>query len=139
MSKKNRRKTLSEKETLISRNTYSTDDSKMYIIATIIMFHILPLIFKAFHEEGEALYAMFYLMGNNIFLALTGLIYGLKKGFNFKFPLIMSVLAMLSVIFYNSFAKETAFMFCVIYTIVYTIISFVFTPCGAFVKRAFRL
>lgn len=139
MSKKNRRKTLKEKDSMISRNMYSTDDSKVYIIATIIMFHILPLVFKAFREEGEALYAMFYLMGNNIFLAITCLIYGLKKGFNFKFPLIISVLAILSVIFYNSFAKDTAFIFCLIYTIVYTIISFIFTLCGAFVKRAFRL
>ena len=45
MSKKNRRKTITKKEEHISKNEFSIDESKIYIILTIIMFHIVPLAF----------------------------------------------------------------------------------------------
>lgn len=138
MSKKNRRK-LKEKETFVSRNDFNVDDSKVYIIATIIMFHIVPLIFMAFGETGKAMYAMLYVAGNNLFLAINAMIYGIKKGYDFKFPLIMSVLAALSVVFYNDFQHGQVAMWCLIYIIIYTLISFLCVLGGAIVKRAFRL
>lgn len=41
---KNRRKPL-KKEPVISKTDFSFYESKIYIIATIIMFHIVPLVF----------------------------------------------------------------------------------------------
>ncbi len=140
MSKKNRRKTLVKKESIISVGDYNTDDSKVYIIASIIMFHIVPLIFIAFGEVGKEMYSQaFYLSANVLFLSITGIIYGIKKGFNFKFPLIMSVLAILSLIFYGDFSKEMVLTGRVLFSCVYLIWSYVSTAIGGFLKRLFRL
>ena len=85
---KNRRKPL-KKEPVISKTDFSFYESKIYIIATIIMFHIVPLVFVMMGENGQLLLLQFFLMMlNPMFIALSGLIYGIKQGFNFKFPLL---------------------------------------------------
>lgn len=82
---KNRRKPL-KKEPVISKTDFSFYESKIYIIATIIMFHIVPLVFVMMGENGQLLLLQFFLMMlNPMFIALSGLIYGIKQGFNFKF------------------------------------------------------
>ena len=84
---KNRRKSL-KKEPVIPKTDFSFYESKIYIIATIIMFHIVPLVFVIMGENGQLLLLQFFLMMlNPMFIALSGLIYGIKQGFNFKFPL----------------------------------------------------
>ncbi|MCC8160760.1 MAG: hypothetical protein LIO53_05560 [Oscillospiraceae bacterium] len=138
MSKKNRRKTLQKKEGIIRKGTFSIDDSKMYIIATIIMFHILPLIFIIMGENGKMMLSMSYVTTNPIFLGITGLIYGIKKGFNFKFPLIMTVLSALSVFMYGEFSESMMIVSPIILGIVYLIFSFGATIIGAFIRRAFN-
>ncbi len=53
------------------------------------MFHIVPLVFVMMGENGQLLLLQFFLMMlNPMFIALSGLIYGIKQGFNFKFPLV---------------------------------------------------
>ena len=49
---KNRRKPL-KKEPVISKTDFSFYESKIYIIATIIMFHIVPLVFVMMGEKSR--------------------------------------------------------------------------------------
>lgn len=140
MSKKNRRKTLPQKDSFIKKGSFSVDDSKVYIIATIIMFHIVPLIFIPMGDVGKEMYAQaFYLSANVLFLSITGVIYGIKKGFNFKFPLIMSVLAILSPIIYGDFAAGMQFVGPFMLGVAYFIWSYVTTFLGGILKRVFNL
>lgn len=140
MSKKNRRKTLVKKEGFVRKGDFNADDSKVYIIATLIMFHIVPLIFISFGEVGKEMYSQaFYLSANVLFLSITGVIYGIKKGFNAKFPLIMSVLAILSLVFYGEFSVEMALAGRVLFGCAYLIWSYVTTILGGFLKKLFNL
>ncbi|MCD8180479.1 MAG: hypothetical protein LUF26_03245 [Firmicutes bacterium] len=138
MSKKSRRKTLQKKEGIIPKGTFTIDDSKMYIIATIIMFHILPLIFVITGENGKYILSFTYVTANPIFLGITGLIYGIKKGFNFKFPLIMTVLSALSIFMYGEFDESVMITTRIILGIVYLIFLFGATIIGAIVRKAFN-
>lgn len=140
MSKKNRRKTL-QKESRIQRGNFSVDDSKIYIIASIIMFHIIPLFFVIMGENGQLLLLQFFLMMlNPMFIALTGLIYGIKKGFNGKFPIFMAIVAFVSIPMYYNF-ENTGYMMqtTVIMAVVYIIFSYIATAIGGFVKNMLKL
>lgn len=140
MSKKNRRKTL-QKESRIQRGKFSVDDSKIYIIASIIMFHIIPLFFVIMGENGQLLLLQFFLMMlNPMFIALTGLIYGIKKGFNGKFPIFMAIVAFVSIPMYYNF-ENTGYMMqtTVIMAVVYIIFSYIATVIGGFVKNMLKL
>lgn len=137
MSKKNRRKTLTKKEGYIRRGEFSMDDSKIYIILTIIMFHIVPLIFVMLGSNGEQiLLTSFMMMLNPMFIVIAGLIYGIKKGFNFKFPLFMGIIAGVSIPMYYKF-ESPAYMLqtAIIMLIVYLVFAFVSTVIGGFVKK----
>ena len=143
MSKENRRKSLNKKETYLPRNDFTVDDSKIYIIATIIMFHIVPLIFvaasKLYDENIMVIYTSFYITTNSLFLAIAGLIYGLRKGFDAKYPLLMTVLAVLSLIFYAEFTPETAVSYRLAFAITYLIISYGAVLIGALIRKLFGL
>lgn len=140
MSKKLRRKALKpQKEGFISKNDFSFDDSKVYILLTIAMFHIIPLLFIMMGENGKLMLAFMYPTTNPIFLGIAGLIYGMKEGFNFKFPAIMFVLAVLSVIMYGEFEAEMSIVTPVILGIVYLIFSFASTVIGGILSKLFRL
>ena len=125
---KNRRKPL-KKEPVISKTDFSFYESKIYIIATIIMFHIVPLVFVMMGENGQLLLLQFFLMMlNPMFIALSGLIYGIKQGFNFKFPLFMAIISMVSIPMYYQFdAAANMMMTTIIMCIVYAIFSFAAT------------
>lgn len=139
MSKKNRRKSLKAQETLIPKNQFSVDDSKMYIIATIIMFHVVPLAFMVLGNNGKELYQFAYFTVNPLFLGITGLIYGMKKGFDLKFPFLMFVFSFFSVVFYNAFKADVLIPEILAFGIVYLLFSYAATVIGAFIKKLFRL
>ena len=131
---KNRRKSL-KKEPVIPKTDFSFYESKIYIIATIIMFHIVPLVFVMMGENGQLLLLQFFLMMLNPMF-----IYGIKQGFNFKFPLFMAIISMVSIPMYYQFdAAANMMMTTIIMCIVYAIFSFAATVIGAFVKRLLRL
>lgn len=137
MSKKDRRKKLVKKESMIAKNEFTMDDSKIYIIATIIMFHIVPLIMVFMGESGQLLLLQtFLMMLNPIFIALSGLIYGIRKGFNVKFPLFMGVIALASIPMYYKFdnlgylVQTTLVM-----GIVYLIFAFASAAIGALARK----
>lgn len=136
MSKKKRRKTV-KKEEIIRRGKFTIDDSKLFVIALIVMFHIAPLLFVFMGENGQLLLMTYFLVQlNPLFIAVTGLIYGVKKGFNMKFPIIMAVFAAVSVPMYYQFdSAQYMTQTIIIEAIVYVIFSYLATAVGAFVKR----
>ena len=101
----------------------------------------VPLVFVMMGENGQLLLLQFFLMMlNPMFIALSGLIYGIKQGFNFKFPLFMAIISMVSIPMYYQFdAAANMMMTTIIMCIVYAIFSFAATVIGAFVKRLLRL
>lgn len=137
MSKKDRRKRLVKKESAIAKNEFSVDDSKVYIIATIVMFHIAPLVMAMLGENGQMLLLQtFLLMLNPIFISLAGLIYGIRKGFNVKFPLFMGIIAAASIpMYYKLDTLEYVIQTTVIMGIVYLIFAFAATAVGAFLRK----
>ena len=76
---------------------------------------------------------------NPMFLALTGLIYGIKKGFNFKFPVFMGIIATVSLPMYYKF-ETSAYMLqtTIIMFFVYTIFAIVATVIGGWLKKLLR-
>lgn len=105
------------------------------------MFHIIPLFFVIMGENGQLLLLQFFLMMlNPMFIALTGLIYGIKKGFNGKFPIFMAIVAFVSIPMYYNF-ENTGYMMqtTVIMAVVYIIFSYIATVIGGFVKNMLKL
>lgn len=138
MSKKNRRKTLKPQEKRIQ--TFSMEESKIFLIATIVMFHIVPLFFVMMGENGQLILAQFFLLQlNPLFIGLAGLIYGIKKGFNLKFPLLMGVIAAISIPMYYNLEAEYMMQTLIIEAIVYILFSYAAAALGAFIKRMLRL
>lgn len=137
MSKKNRRKTLIKKESVIAKNEFSMDDSKVYIITTIIMFHIMPLVLVMMGESGQLLLLQtFLMMLNPIFISLASLIYGIRKGFNVKMPLFMGIIALASIPMYYQFdGIGYLIQTTIIMGIVYLIFAFAATAIGAFLRK----
>ena len=141
MSKKNRRKTLRKKEGIIRKGEFSIDDSKIYVILTIVMFHILPLALVMLGEKGqEVLLMSFMVMLNPIFIALSGLIYGIRKGYNFKYPLFMGIISSISIpMYYNFETNSYLVQTLMVMTVVYMAFAFVSTAVGAFIKKLMNL
>ena len=136
MSKKNRRKTLKPKK----KSSFSVEESKLFLIVTIVMFHIVPLFFVMMGENGQMLLTQFFLVQlNPLFIALTGLIYGIKKGFNAKYPLIMGVLAVISIPMYYNLEAQYMMQTIIIEAIVYIAFSYISVAAGAFVKKLLKL
>lgn len=141
MSKKDRRKTLTQKEGFVRKGEFSIDDSKIYIMLTIVMFHIAPLFFVMMGENGQLLLLQtFLMMLNPLFVAITGLIYGIKKGFNLKFPVFMTLIAGVSIPMYYKF-DTAAYMTqtTIIMTIVYAVFAVGAAVIGGFLKKLLNL
>lgn len=139
MSKKNRRRSLKEKESILPTSQFSVDDSKVYLVAALIVFHIVPLAFVILGDKGRDMYEMLYLTLDTMFLAIAGVIYGLKKGFNFQMPLVMTALGVLSLIFYPSFAPEMVIKGRLVFALTFIIIALGALIVGAIIKKLFRL
>lgn len=137
MAKKEIRKSLKKPDKIIIRGKFSMESAKMYIITALLMFHIIPLFFVFMGENGRMLLAqMFMFMLNPILLFAAGFFYGVRNGFDFKYPLILTLLSTVSIVMYYDF--ETAYnvalglslSFCV-----YLIFSYLSALLGGFVKR----
>lgn len=137
MAKKEIRKSLKKPDGIIIKGKFSMESAKMYIITALLMFHIIPLFFVFMGENGRMMLAqLFMFMLNPIFLFAVGFFYGVRNGFDWKYPLILTVLSSISIVMYYDF--ETAYhvalglsvSFCV-----YIIFSYLSTLLGGFVKR----
>ena len=144
MSKKDRRKTLPARKEPIPRVEFDTSDSKVYIIATLIIFHIVPLVFVLLHlimpeSHFMDLYTQFAIYFNSSLLAVIAFLYGIKKGFNFKLPFFISVIAILSIIFYMNYMPSQTLPMMFAFGLVYVLFSFIGILVGAYLKRAFKI
>lgn len=134
-------KGLNEDTHFIKRGKFEMETAKMYIVFSLAVFHILPLVFVFMGDYGvSALINMVLTVLNGIFIAAIGLFYGIRIGFNFKFPALVTVIAMLSYLFYYSDGRifEDIYYYIgtgVIYLIVYAIFAFAATAVGGFLKR----
>lgn len=132
MSKKN---PLDNKRGGITCEKFDFQESKWYIVATIIMFHIVPLIVMFTKDGQSVLSSVFMMLLNPIFLFLTSLFYGVKKGFNVKMPVLMAVLATLSIIMYYEFENLSYIVQTgIVMFVTYLVLDFVGIVIGGFVK-----
>ncbi len=143
MSKKNRRKTLPARKETLPRAEFNTYDSKAYILATLIIFHIVPLVFVgltfAMKQNLMSLYTQFAIYFNSSLLAVIAFLYGIKKGFNLKLPFFISVIAILSIVFYVEYMPSQALHMLFAFGLVYVLFSFIGILIGAYIKRVFKM
>lgn len=86
---------------IVPRGAFNADTSKVYILIAILAFHILPLILALVHQTSNAyLNSVFMFYFDPIIIFALLLVYGIKIGFNFKMPLLTTVLAAISTIMY---------------------------------------
>lgn len=137
MAKKQIRRSLNEPKGIIIKGKFTMESAKMYIITALLMFHIVPLLFVFMGENGRMMLSqMFMFVLNPVFLFSVGLFYGIRNGFEWKYPLILTVISSVSIIMYYDFAGmyyvvlSFALSFCV-----YIIFSYLSVLLGGFVKR----
>lgn len=142
------------REPIIEHGKFTIDSAKMYLIALLICFHIVPLIFVIVGDMGrQILTNMFMLVLNPILIFVILFFYGIRLGFNFKMPLISGIITTASILMYYDFgdvasnASQSAMASAVesmmthavqsaiIMFIVYTLFSYGSALIGAFVKR----
>lgn len=128
---------------LIPRGAFSVDTAKVYILAAMIAFHILPLVLALAGKTSNAYLNsvfMFYFYPIIIFALL--LVYGIKIGFNYKMPVITALLAAVSTIMYYSGASDTGMgiLYYPLLTLTlalfaYGLTAFLGILAGAFIRR----
>lgn len=137
MSKKQRRKTLKKKNDIVVTGRFAMDSAKMYIVAAILMFHIIPLFFVFMGENGRVILAQFFMYTlNPIFLFAVGFFYSIRNGFDWKFPLLLTVISTISIVMYYDF--ETAYNVALGFSVslcVYAVFAYLSSVLGGFVKR----
>ena len=116
---------------------FELDDAKPYIIAMLLTFHILPMIVSFFGETGQMILTNFFMMTlNPIFMFAICCFYGVRNGFEWKFPALAGLIASVSVMLYYSYENVYYLVgTSVIYVIVYMIFAYAFTFVGSFIKR----
>ena len=137
MAKKKIRRSLNEPKGIIITGKFAMESAKAYIIIALVMFHIIPLFFVFMGENGRMMLAqLFMFMLNPIFLFSVGFFYGVRNGFDWKYPLILTVLSTVSIIMYYDF--ETAYNVALGLALsfgVYIIFAYMSALLGGFVKR----
>lgn len=131
------RKSLKKKGGFIETSKFSMEDSKMYIAAGIICFHILPLFFVFMGEMGQTiLWQVFWTMLNPILIFCICCFHGCRLGFCVKFPLITGIIAAMSVVMYYQSAEAVGMVAGVLISVgVYMILAFGAEAVGGFLKR----
>lgn len=129
-----------KKETFV-RNPFDMNSAKVYLIIMMVLFHIVPLIFKAFGDVGEQMYVgMFAVMINPMAIFAIMLFYGIRVGLNFKMPAICAGLELLSLFMYCSNVSGvikfmTSIQSIIVLGITYSLFTFLAIFAGSFVKR----
>ncbi len=137
MAKKKIRRSLNERKGIIITGKFAMESAKAYIIIALVMFHIIPLFFVFMGENGRMMLAqLFMFMLNPILLFSVGFFYGVRNGFDWKYPLILTVLSTVSIVMYYDF--ETAYNVALGVALsfgVYIIFAYLSALLGGFVKR----
>ena len=111
------------------------EHAKMFILADIIAFHIVPL-FILLTGVGEAILSqMFLTFVNPLYMAISSFIFGITRGFAVPGIFIKSGLACASIIMYYGYGFPNVIMSAVIMFIVYGLASFIGMGLGNFFQR----
>lgn len=116
---------------------FNIKDAKPYIIGILICFHIVPLIFVIMGDTGaEILQNTMMLLLNPILIFLIGLLYGVRFGYEWKFPLLAGFLSTLSILMYYSFLNVMYMVQSVVLcAVVYFLFVYMSVLGGSFLKR----
>lgn len=126
---------LRKKRGPIDTAKFSFEDSKTYLYAVAICFHILPLFF-AFTEWGQGmLTTVFWTTLNPILIFIICLVHGMRLGFCFKFPLITGVLSGVSPALYYAIFASSFLVGFFVSAVVYTVLALIAELFGGFVKK----
>ncbi len=128
---------------MIIRGDFKMETAKGYIIAAIIAFHILPLCFVVFGEIGKRLLTMYCMtIINPLMVFSIMLLYGVRVGFNFKMPILCTLISAVSIMMYYDFSSNAAegilyypLVSTVVMFFVYGIFSYASNLIGAFIKH----
>jgi hypothetical protein len=136
MAKKLKKGLNEKKSSIIVTGPFSIDNAKMYIAATLIMFHIIPLLFVFWGEVGrQLLLTTFMFMLNPLFIFCVNMFHAVRMGFSWKFVLIVAFLAALSIFMYYEVAEGMIAQTVALCFIVYFIFAMVSEALGGFLKR----
>ena len=135
---------LKKESEFLPRAVYSQETAKYYIIATILIFHILPLVLKLCGPIGQSLLnTNMRLYINPMAVLAILLVYGIKLGFNAKMPMFTTLLSAASTIMYYTIEidKEQGilyyyFLSFAFFFVIYGIMSFMGVFFGALIRRA---
>ncbi len=128
-------------EGMIIRGEFSMDTAKWYVVGLLVIFHILPLVFLAFGDMGKQLLStvcMTFL--NPICIFVIMFLYGMRIGFNFKMPILSTIISAASIAMYYTDVSQDAYVYyAVISTLVmffvYGIFSYGSAIIGGFIKH----
>lgn len=149
-SKKNLKRMKPDSEgKVFAKAQFSSEKAQPYILAAILIFHILPLVLMLCGPMGKTLLVAnmrFYV--NPVIVAAITLVYGIKIGFNAKMPLVATLLSSASTIMYYNNIKDTPFeqirengllyydmLNFATFFVLYGVMSFIGIAIGSFIKK----
>lgn len=133
-----KRRTLKKRNGLVITGKFEMEKSRIYIMISLLMFHIAPLFCVFMGETGKSFLPILMIVLNPIFLFMIGLFYAVRNGFDWKFPLITTVLSAISIVMYYDFETiYNAVLSFMVFICVYAIIVFVATVLGGILRRMF--
>ena len=135
---------LKKESGFLPRAVYSQETAKYYIIATLLVFHILPLVLKLCGPIGQSLLnSNMRIYINPMAVLAILLVYGIKLGFNVKMPMFTTLLSAASTIMYYAIEvdKEKGILYYYFlsfasFFVIYGIMAFMGAFFGALIKRA---
>lgn len=130
-------KKIKKNGSLLPTAKFSMENAKLYLAAILICFHILPMIFVFMGPTGQSvLLNMFMFMVNPMLIFGISFFYGVRIGFEWKFPLISGILATASIVMYYNFdSMNYLILSAMLCAIVYTLFAYLFVLFGAFIKK----
>ncbi len=119
-------------------------DFKSYIIADLVAFHIVPLLFALLHIDMAILVTMMLMTLEPLYVVIISLVYGWRKGFGWKFPLLTGIIFAPSVaMYYLPLTTPDEIMYALLSTAVFTLVYWVFAfgaaALGSFARRMMKL
>lgn len=119
-------------------------DFKSYILADLVAFHIVPLLFVMIKLDMTIAMTMMLMTLEPLYVVIMSLVYGWRKGFGWKFPLLTGVIFAPSVAMYYlplTTPEEVmhALLTTAVFTLVYWVFAFGAAALASFARRVMKL
>lgn len=117
---------------------------KTYILADLVAFHIVPLLLAVIKIDMVIAMSMLLMTLEPLYVVIIGLVYGWRKGFGWKFPLLTGFIFAPSVaMYYMPLTTPEEIMYAALTTAVFTLVYWVFAfaavAIGALVRRVMKI